>query len=42
MKLFKKQLFWTVLEIWIYDEKIDENDLENIFLFFNLKNIFFK
>ena len=31
MKLFKKQLFWTVLEIWIYDEKIDENDLENIF-----------
>ena len=32
MKLFKKQLFWTVLEIWIYDEKIDENDLENIFI----------
>lgn len=31
MKLFKKQLFWTVLEIWIYDEEIDENDLENIF-----------
>ena len=26
MKLFKKQLFWTVLEIWIYDEEIDEND----------------
>ncbi|RAL57735.1 hypothetical protein BLD25_00035 [Candidatus Gracilibacteria bacterium GN02-872] len=31
MKLFKKQLFGTVLEIGIYDEKIDENDLENIF-----------
>lgn len=31
MKNYKKDFFWTILEIWIFDEKIDEKHLENIY-----------
>lgn len=31
MKTFKENKFWTSLEIWIFDENIDENHIKNIF-----------
>lgn len=31
METFKKNLLWTILEIWIFDEEIDKNHIENIY-----------
>ena len=31
MKKYKKELLWTILEIAIFDDFVDDNDLENIF-----------
>lgn len=31
MRIFKEKLLWTILEIWIKAQNIDENDLKNIF-----------
>lgn len=31
MKTFQKKLLWTLLEIWIFDEVVEENHIENIF-----------
>ena len=30
MKKYKKELLWTILEIAIFDDFVDDNDLENI------------